>query len=102
MTMTMESMEWYGTIHMDSMDYSMESIWNGMEQSTWIPWTIPWNPYGMVWNSPYGFHMEWDFIKKFTKSNIESMFIPWTGFHGLDSMDSTWNPYGMMTQAGKN
>ena len=68
----MESMEWYGTVHMDSMDYSMDSIWNGT------------------------------FSKKFTKSNMESMFIPWTGFHGLDSMDSTWNPYGMMTQAGKN
>ena len=22
-------MEWYGTVHMDSMDYSMDSIWNG-------------------------------------------------------------------------
>ena len=39
--------------------------------------------HGMVWNSPHGFHglfhgihMEWDFIKKFTKSNMESMFIP--------------------------
>ena len=81
--MTMESMEWYGTVHMDSMDYYMNSIWNGMEQS--------------IWNGT--------FSKKFTKSNMESMFIPWTGFHGLhrlDSMDSTWNPYGMMTQAGKN
>jgi hypothetical protein len=42
-TMTMESMEGYGTVHMDS----MESIWNGMEQSIWIPWTIPWTPYEM-------------------------------------------------------
>jgi hypothetical protein len=50
-TMTIESMEWYGTVHMDS-------IWNDME---------------------------WDFIKKFTKSNMESInhstWIPWTGFH---------------------
>ena len=74
----------------------MESRWNG-------PWN-PWNPvHGMnmdsildllnflikshfIWNgmdSPHGIHglfhgihMEWDFIKKFTKSNMESMFIP--------------------------
>jgi hypothetical protein len=83
-TMTMESMEWYGTVHMDSMDYSMDSIWNGMEQSIWI-------------HVFHGFHMEWNFIKKFTKSNMESMFIPWTGFHALDSMDSTWIPYGTDT-----
>jgi len=30
--------------------------------------------------------MEWDFLKKFTKFNMKSMFIPWTGFHGLDSI----------------
>ena len=60
-----------------------------MEQSTWIPWTIPWIPYGMVWNSPYGFHglfhgfhMEWDFLKKIHQVqygiHVHSMdWIPW-------------------------
>jgi hypothetical protein len=60
-------MKWYGMI-MESINHSMDSIWNG------------------IWS------------EIFTKSNMDSMFIPWTvfhGFHGLDSMDSTWNPYGM-------
>jgi hypothetical protein len=64
----------------------------------WISQSI-WNPYGMVWTSPdgihgivHGFHMDWDFIKKFTKSNIESMVIPWTGFNG-SHLDSLWNRY---------
>jgi hypothetical protein len=73
-TMTMESMEWYGTVHMDSMDYSMDSIWN---HSIWIPWTIPWIPYGM------------GLYQKFTKSNMESMFIPWT--HSMDWIP--WTPW---------
>jgi hypothetical protein len=51
-------MEWYGTVHMDSMDYSMDHSM--------------WNQYGIVWNSPHGFH---------------------GSFH-LESMDhSIWNPW---------
>ena len=44
--MTMESMEWYGTVHMDSMDYSMDSIWNG---------TLSKNSPSPIWN-PCSFH----------------------------------------------
>jgi len=40
----------------------MESIWN--------PWTVPWNPYGLV----HGIHMNW------------CMEFIWTG---------AWNPHGM-------
>ena len=67
-TMTMESiwndMEWYGTVHMESMDYSMDSIWNrtlseNSPSPTWIPYSfhgsfhldsmdwIPWIPPGI-------------------------------------------------------
>jgi len=45
-------------------------------------WTVPWNPYGLV----HGIHMEWDFIRKFTKSKMNSMF----------TMD--WNPYEINTK----
>ena len=68
----MESMEWYGTVHMDSMDYSMDSIWNGMEQAIWIPWTIPWTPYGMGLSQ---------------KNSPSPIWNP-CSFHGLESMDS--------------
>jgi hypothetical protein len=72
--------------------------------------------YGMVWNSPWN-HMEqsmeqsmdsiWNgtLCEIFTKSNLDSMFIPWTvfhGFHALCSMDSTWNPYGTNLGLVKN
>jgi hypothetical protein len=81
-TMTMESMEWYGTVHMDSMDYSMDSIWNGMEQSIW---NSPWIPYGMelyqkIHQVQYEIH-------------VHSMdWIPCTRFHGFH-LDSIWNRY---------
>ena len=81
-TMTMESMEWYGTVHMDSMDYSMESIWNGMEQSIWISYGM--GLYQKIHQVQYGIH-------------VHSIDL----FHGLDSMDSmdhsTWIPYGINT-----
>jgi hypothetical protein len=48
-----------------------------------------WNPYGTVhmdsMDSFHGFHLEWDFIVK----NYQVLY----GFHGLDSMESTWNRY---------
>ena len=71
--MTIESMEWYRTVHMDSMD----SIWNGMEQS--------------IWNSPW-ITYEMELYQKFTKFNMKSMLIPWTRFHGFH-LGSIWNRY---------
>ena len=102
------------------MEQSMESIWNGMDHSMHSI-KIPWNPYGIVWTEqsiwnrnlsenlpspiwiPCSFHgpdsmdsmeqsMEWDFIRKFTKSHMDSMFIPWTRFHGFHPK-SMWNQY---------
>ena len=62
-TMTMESMEWYGTVHMDSMDYSLDSIWNGT------------------------------LSKKFTKFNMDSMFIHGLDSKVFTlPLYSTWNP----------
>src|SRR6267143_3255295 len=97
----------------------MESIWNG--HGIHMEWT--WNPYGLVhmewtWN-PYepvhmesiwngdGIHMEWIIPCPF---HVHSMSIPY-GFHSgygmrkwlgpqpksfhMDSMEWTWNPYGL-------
>ena len=58
----MESMEWYGTVHMDSMDYSMDSIWNGMEQSM----------YGTVHMDSMDYSMESIWNGTFSKNSLSS------------------------------